>query len=410
MTLIKCPECEMKISDKAFQCPHCGYPMKEDKPFTPSRSTKHKRLPNGFGQITEIKNKNLRNRFRVMITTAKTEEGKPICKLLKPRAYFSTYNEAYAALIEYNRNPYDLDSIITMQELYDRWSKEYYKDYSPGGIRYCKAAWGYCSSIYDVKVRDIKIRHLKGCIEEASIVRKGEIIEASAGVKERIKSMFNFMLDYALEYEMIDKNYARMFSLPKEIHKEIENNKTDHIAFDELEMKKLWDNVKKSRYVGYVLYMCYSGWRPTEFGLITLEDVHLDEGYIIGGIKTESGRNRKVPIHPKVRFIVEEEYKKAKEMGSNWLFNYLGDDRLSNSRLSYERYRKVFHSVMNMLHFSPDHKPHDTRKTFVTMAKKYKMDEYALKRIVGHEIDDITEAVYTERGLDWYIEEMQKIK
>ncbi|WP_366525888.1 zinc-ribbon domain-containing protein, partial [uncultured Parasutterella sp.] len=25
--LIKCPECELQVSDKAATCPHCGYPM-----------------------------------------------------------------------------------------------------------------------------------------------------------------------------------------------------------------------------------------------------------------------------------------------------------------------------------------------------------------------------------------------
>ncbi|MBN7808551.1 MULTISPECIES: zinc ribbon domain-containing protein [Agrobacterium] len=27
MALITCPECEAKISDKAYACPSCGYPM-----------------------------------------------------------------------------------------------------------------------------------------------------------------------------------------------------------------------------------------------------------------------------------------------------------------------------------------------------------------------------------------------
>jgi len=27
MTLIKCPECSLDISDKAIACPHCGYPF-----------------------------------------------------------------------------------------------------------------------------------------------------------------------------------------------------------------------------------------------------------------------------------------------------------------------------------------------------------------------------------------------
>lgn len=47
---------------------------------------------------------------------------------------------------------------------------------------------------------------------------------------------------------------------------------------------------------------------------------------------------------------------------------------------------------------------------FITMAKKYNVDEYAIKYIVGHAIKDITEKVYTQRELDWLIEEMKKIK
>ena len=38
---------------------------------------------------------------------------------------------------------------------------------------------------------------------------------------------------------------------------------------------------------------------------------------------------------------------------------------------------------------------------FVTTAKKYGVDEYAIKYMVGHVISDITEKVYTKRELDW---------
>ncbi len=198
--------------------------------------------------------------------------------------------------------------------------------------------------------------------------------------------------------------------MSEDVLKEIEDNKVDHIAFDEYEMKKLWDNIDEYPYIGYVLYQCYSGWRPSELCMISLSDVYLEEGYIQSGLKSEAGKNRIVPIHPRVRHIVEREYKRAKEMKSDWLFNWLDKDRIANSKLSYSRYRRIFHGVMQTMNLNPEHKPHDPRKTFVTMAKKYKMDEYALKRMIGHEIDDITEAVYTERSLEWYIEEMEKIK
>ena len=40
-----------------------------------------------------------------MVTVGKTSTGRPICKPLKPESYFPTYNDAYAALVEYNKDP-----------------------------------------------------------------------------------------------------------------------------------------------------------------------------------------------------------------------------------------------------------------------------------------------------------------
>ena len=56
------------------------------------------------------------------------------------------------------------------------------------------------------------------------------------------------------------------------------------------------------------------------------------------------------------------------------------------------------------------HKPHDTRHTFITKAKAAGVDEYILKLIVGHEIQDITEKVYTHRTLEDMKTEIQKIE
>ena len=73
--LISCPECELQVSDKALSCPHCGYPLKPEatKPRKP-RTNKRKRLPNGFGQISELKGQSLRKPFRAMVTVGKTPE------------------------------------------------------------------------------------------------------------------------------------------------------------------------------------------------------------------------------------------------------------------------------------------------------------------------------------------------
>ena len=411
--LVKCPECELQVSDKASSCPHCGYPLQPDaKQRKPRKSNKRRRLPNGFGQISEIKNRNLRNPFRAMVTVGKTPTGRPICKPLKPESYFPTYNDAYMALVEYNKNPYDLDPGITVKQLYEQWSEEHFKTLkSESGSRAFTSAWAYCSSVYDMRVLDIRARHIKGCMEDGIAVVRGKEQTPSATTKNNIKSLFNLMLDYALEYEIVDRNYSRSFNLSDEVIKEIVTVKKGHIAFSDDEMKLLWEHVNDKYGVDVMLIQCYSGWRPQELGLLELENVNLEEWTFKGGMKTDAGADRVVPIHSKIRNLVVQKYKEAESLGSKYLFNYL--DPTSNRkdiRFTYSRYQKCFTRIRDELNLNPDHRPHDGRTHFVTAAKKYGVDEYAIKYIVGHKISDLTEKVYTKREFDWLKEEIEKIK
>ena len=208
--LIQCPECDLQVSDKANTCPHCGYPLKPDaKPKSSRKPNKRRRLPNGFGQISEIKGRNLRNPFRAMVTVGKDKNGKPICKPLKPESYFPTYNDAYTALVEFNKNPYDLEPSITVKELYDKWTPEYFKT---------------------LKSDDsARARHIKGCMEEGVATVRGQEQTPSASMKNKIKTLFNQMLDYAVEYELVDRNYSRTFKLTDDTIKEIQTVKKEHI-------------------------------------------------------------------------------------------------------------------------------------------------------------------------------------
>lgn len=409
--LTQCPECELPVSDKANACPHCGYPIKAPGKQKRSRkSAKRRRLPNGFGQISEIKGRNLRNPFRAMVTVGKTPEGRPICKPLKPESYFPTYNDAYTALVEYNKNPYDLEPSITMVELYDKWFKEYEKTVKD--TRAVESAWAYCSEVYKMRVMDVRARHVKGCMEEGTVVVRGEERHPSATMKNKIKSLFNLMLDYALEYELVDRNYSRTFNLSEETIKEIVTVKKGHIAFTDEEMDKLWGCLGEKLGVDIMLIQCYSGWRPQELGLLELADVDLVNWTFKGGMKTDAGENRVVPIHTRIRPLVQARYNEALALNSNFLLNWVDPNsrQKKNIKLTYARYQKAFERIRDELHLNPEHRPHDGRTHFVTSAKRYGVDEYAIKYMVGHKISDITEKVYTKREFAWLREEIEKIK
>lgn len=397
--LTQCSECQLQISDKAITCPHCGYPLKPDVVRTRSYTSRKKRLPNGFGQISRINNKKLRNPYRAMVTVGKNPDtGRPISRLLKPNAYFATYNEAYAALLEYNKKPYDLESkSLTLYQVYEEWKPNYFKDLSENTIVVHEAAWLRCDMLQGMKISEIRSRHIRACLDECE----------KDSIKKRIKSLLNAIFDYAVENEYTDKNYAR------ETKYKIDTTvKNEHHAFSDEIMKKLWDNVYSEKYLDMVLIQCYTGFRPQELVSIKLEDVDLNNWTLTGGMKTEAGKNRVVPIHEKIKGLVKTKYRVATELGSEYLFNspmWNDPENVELMKITYRRYNWIFTQAMNIIG-EEGYKPHDPRKTFVTLGKKYGMNDYAIKRIVGHAITDITEGVYTERDIEWLRDEINKIE
>lgn len=384
--LIECVECGKQISDKAIECPNCGYPMliREVKKKR-NRQVRRKRLPNGFGRITELKGRGLRKPFRAMVTVGFTEDGKPIGKILKPEGYFATYNEAYSALLKFHDNPYDLSSDIKMSELFEKWIEHHSKKLkSAMSIKNIRCDWAHCSEIYQMSVREIRVRHLKGMLEAST---------ASNGVKLRMKNILNMMMDYAVEYELVEHNYARDFSVEK--HDRLKESGTGaHKTFSVEELMTILSHKGENIWIDMLIVQCFMGWRPNELCTLLRSNVNLEEGYIIGGSKTDAGQNRKVPIHSMVYDIIE----KYNSTGNEFLF---GD-------IIYEQYRHAFHRELRKMGIT-GHQPHDARVCFVTMAKNNGVDEYAIKKIIGHTISDLTERVYTKRDFAWLKSEIEKI-
>lgn len=398
--LINCKECNHQVSDKAISCPNCGYPLKHfPKNTTREKSRKRKRLPNGFGQITKIRS-NLRKPYRAMVTVAKTSEGKPICKLLKPEAYFETYNDAYAALLNYNQNPYDLSENITCEDLFERWLKEYEKKVSASSYKAVLSYWAYCSTLYKTPVREIRIRHIKGVIKNGISTSTGNT--PTPIVRQKIKNLWNLLLDYAVEYELTDKNYARAFTL-----KEKTKPSSNHMSFTDDEMKILWEN-KQDEIVSTILIQCYTGWRPQEMCKLELENINLNDWTMIGGMKTEAGEKRIVVVAPAIRKLLTWHYNRAKASKAKYIFLADNPDG-SYGPFTYSRYKYRFGKAIKALGLNESHRPHDPRKQFVTMCKRVNMDEYAIKRLAGHAITDITESTYTDRDLSWLTSEISKL-
>ena len=402
--LIECPECKLQVSTTATTCPHCGYPLKKTK----KPSHKRRRLPNGFGQISEIKGQHLRKPFRVMITTSKNENGRPISTILKPEGYFETYNDAYLALMEYHKSPHDQGQSITFSQLYERWSAKHFASLkSDSSRRTIEMAWSYCGELYDMPLRDIRARHLKSAIENGTYVVHGIPRKTTPIIRERMKMLFNQLFDYAIEYELVDKNFARTFKISKDDRLAANEPEKEHMPYTDWEMETLWANREEYQYIDMILIQCYSGWRPQELCMLELQNINLVAGTMQGGMKTRAGIDRVVPIHSRILPLIERHYKDALALGSKYLFTCPDSN---DPTMTYDKFYLRHKAIVQKLHLNSAHSCHDGRKHFVTQAKKYQVDEFAIKYIVGHEISDITEKVYTQRDIGWLKSEIEKIK
>ena len=359
-----------------------------------------------------------RKRYRAKITIGweideETGQSKQIVKNIGSN--FKTKGEAARALAKYLDNPYDLDNKnITFSKLYEKWYPYFLKTHPSQKYR-LSSAYAYCSDIYDKKFRDISILDMKNVINEGTRIctqgeRKGKLIKASPQTKESIKYLFNHIYDYALEARICDINYARNFYLEKDVFKQKEKEHKVKDPFTSDQIETLWKAKDFIPFADMVLYACYSGWRPSELVSLQVSQVNLEDNYVRGGIKTDSGKNRLVPIHPLVKDIVVKYYEEAINVGSKFLFNDISKKK--GIGLSYDQYLSRFNNVISTLNFEGNLTPHSTRHTFVTKAKSLSvnMNEYILKQIIGHKIKDLTEKVYTHREIEELMSEMKKIK
>lgn len=340
---------------------------------------KKMRLPNGFGQISRIRNKRLRNQFRAMVTVGNTPEGYK----RKIIGYFPTYNDAYKSLIEYHDKPVG-EYNPTLQKLFDEWFPDacaengWSETYSKG----LKTTFEKIAS-KDLPINTINANQLRQDILSDTILPTRKAIA---------KIVLNSIYNYAIAQDIVTSNPISSIKLPKSVKKQIKDNHKEKVAFtlDELKVIKSTD----STFADALLYNVYSGWRSAELVSIKKIDVNLAMGYIVGGCKTDYGKNRIVPIHPYIRPIVERYMKTEGEL----LFGF-------KTPLQYAYLFKALSTTLGK-----HHSTHDCRKTFISFAKASHIDEYALKRIVGHSIADLTESVYTERPIAWLIDEMKKVK
>ena len=342
------------------------------------------RLPSGYGGIVKLKG-NRRKPYQVRLTKGFTDEGKQIYMYL---GYYAKRGEALEALAEYNSSPYDITrETITFAEVYKKWSNEHFKKVSSSSIeRYSNAYRKYCKSLYKMRFKDIRLTHLQAVIDNCGMAHP---------TRASIKTLFAVLTRFAMKNDIVDKDYAQYVDVGQR------EGKINRKPFTQEEIDKLFKYVDTFDYLDTILIMIYSGLRVGEMLDLRIENIHLEERYMVGGSKTEAGKNRRIPISKKIEPFIRKYYEKNKDK-EFLIINSLGRP------MGYSNYRREkFDNIMEKLKM--EHKPHDARHTFASLMDSAGANKLCIKRIIGHSSQDITEDIYADKTLEELIEAIDLI-
>lgn len=338
---------------------------------------------NGNGSISKLSG--IRRKPYIARVTLGWDEktGRQIRKTI---GTFVTQKEAQKALIDYLDNPYDLDlANILFKDVYEKWSRLKYPKVSHSAILGYQSAYNNVEKLHNMKIKDIKARHLQEAIDSCS---KGQ------ATKKKIKFLFGQMFAYAMQNDIITKDYSEFV----DIGKASEESKRE--PFSNKEIGLLWKHIDNIEFIDTILIMIYSGFRIGELLELETKNIDLINMTMTGGLKTEAGKNRLVPIHPKILPLIEKRYNKDNQY---LIINFKG------MKMKYDNYYKEkFIPIMEQLNMK--HRPHDCRHTFATLLSNANANATAIKKMIGHESYVTTEKIYTHKDIEELRKNVELIK
>lgn len=229
------------------------------------------------------------------------------------------------------------------------------------------AAWLRLYVLGKLKVKDIRTPHFQSIIDEA--VKK----VLSYSTLHKTKAFAGLLCDYAVQSDTVNKNYASFVVLPKE-------EKTEKVPFNDIELHAIEKAAQEGfTYADLILIMCYTGWRVSEFLSLTPFSYDAENKALTGGCKTEAGRNRTIPISPKIQPFVDKWL--AKKGPYIVCQEYKGE--LVKVTPNYFR-RYWYFPTLEALGL-PKLTPHTTRHTFASILHRAGANKWDIQRLMGHQ-------------------------
>lgn len=273
----------------------------------------------------------------------------------------------------------------------------------PFSRNYCRGmitAFHNSKELYDRVYKDLRASDFNKHLKES---KKG------TDSQRQMVNLYMNLDKFALEEDIIEKGYAQFINTSTNNRKEIKKVKNKKIekerVFTYTQINYLWNfNLRsngrqkenkqnREQFIrDFWLMLLYCGCRADELLSVYTDNVFLEDGYFIGGLKTDAGINREIPIHPAVKHLFEKYYNPNNE----FLFV-----QPNGNRIDYDYYLYHYKHNFKDLHIEvSEHTAHDARHTLRTELKKLNIKDIIINSIIGHSNDDVGDDVYTHISIE----------
>ena len=372
---MQCMRCRRVIPDDAVFCCYCGVRMEG----APAAQRRRRRRPRGTGSVW----KDARNKSRPFVAVA--ADGTRI-------GTFATSGEAVKALDDVNASKISPErQTYTLADVYDRWSELHYPKITVKAQQTYANAYRKAAVLHDRRIAELKTEDYQRVLSQ--MMAAG----ASRSLCEKERQLFSQLCQYAINQDIIHTNYSTALVLP-----EASAPQTCVLIADEVQaIRNTADDARLGETARIALTLIYTGMRLNELLTARRENVHADEGYLIGGEKTEAGRDRVIPLHPDIMPYILQ-----------WLDGndtpYLIPSKYGLPR-DHNNVRKSFNSLMRKLGIEGV-TPHTCRHTAATKFAAAGLPPEITKQILGHADITTTLNIYTHPDVQNLIENARRVK
>ena len=281
--MMECRKCgkELPEIEGAGFCPYCG--TKQEKTVT------HRKRANGTGTVIKLKN----GKYQAIINLATWIDADG--KIRRKRKYktFAKKTDATMALAGMKAEALGAAKVKDMKliELYTVYTGTYeYKQLSGSQRDKMGYAWKRFSEMEYRNISGLTVSDIEGQIE---------LRTTSYYPARDMKVLLSHLYDLAIKRDIVQINRTQYVDIP------FDTPKAKRECWTQEEVDALWADYPEHPFTGYILIMCYAGLRYGELSTIALENIFPKERYMIGGIKTDAGIDREIPIHVRIVPVVE---------------------------------------------------------------------------------------------------------